>query len=168
MELWVVIGAVVLVFGWVAFRGAPYVPTHRTQLTRAFTELYPLSPSDVLVDMGSGDGVVLRAASRYGARAIGYELNPILVILSKLISRGDKKVEVRLADLWLSSLPSDTTVVYMFTVSRDLRKLAKKLQYEANRLSHPIALVIYGHKLADMQPDNEVGAHSLYHFYPLQ
>ena len=77
------IAAVVLLFGFVAFTGAPYVPSRRRDLQKAFDELYRLKKTDVLVDIGSGDGIVLREASRRGARAIGYELQPLLVLISR-------------------------------------------------------------------------------------
>ncbi len=97
--LWL-LGGLVVVFGIVVFRGAPYVPSQRRQLAIAFDELYPLGHTDMLVDIGSGDGIVLREATRRGAKAVGYELNPILVIISKLLSRNDVRVRVELADFW--------------------------------------------------------------------
>jgi len=167
MIIWIIVAAIVLLFGFVVFRGAPYVPTHRKQIDRALTELYAVTKDDTLVDIGSGDGIVLRCASQRGARAVGYELNPLLVLVSKVLSRGDPNVTVHLADFWLTPLPDDTTVVYIFTVSRDLAKLHRTLQAEANRLNRPILLMMYGHKFADMTPKREVGAHALYEFRPL-
>jgi SAM-dependent methyltransferase len=44
-----------------------------------------VGPDDLVVDLGSGDGrIVIAAAKRYGARALGVELNPDLVRLSEL------------------------------------------------------------------------------------
>ena len=71
--------AIVILVGFSAFTGAPYVPSHRRDVARAFRELYSLDANDVLVDIGSGDGVVLRQASQRGARAVGYEIHPLLV-----------------------------------------------------------------------------------------
>jgi spermidine synthase len=53
-------------------------------LNLAFHELYQLTENDNFVDIGSGDGVVLREASKIGARAVGFEINPILVFISTL------------------------------------------------------------------------------------
>ena len=72
------LSAIAIIVGFSAFMGAPYLPSHRRDVARAFDELYPLSSSDVLLDIGSGDGVVLRQASKRGARAIGYEIHPLL------------------------------------------------------------------------------------------
>lgn len=165
--LWV-LAALVLIFGFVVFRGAPYVPSHRRQVEHAFDDLYPVSEKDVVIDVGSGDGIILRLASKRGARAIGYELNPILVLLSQFLSRHDPKVSVRLSDFWLTALPPETTIVYGFVVTRDIEKIARKLQQEANRLKHPLYFVSYGAMIKDHPKLKELGAHHLYRFDPLQ
>jgi len=84
-----IVGVAILLFGLIVFRGAPYVPSQKRYVRQAFDELYPLGIRDVLVDVGSGDGIVLRLAAERGAQAIGYELNPLLVIISRWLSRYD-------------------------------------------------------------------------------
>jgi hypothetical protein len=160
------VAIIVLLFGFVVLRGAPYVPSHKKDVKRAFTELYPLSIKDVLVDVGSGDGVILRLAAECGARAIGYELNPILVLISRALSRGNSKIRTQLTDFWLTKLPSDTTVVYAFTVSRDVKKLTYKLQHETNKLGRPLHLIIYGNTVPTHRAVREVSAFRLYTFEP--
>lgn len=167
MDFWVwVLCGVILVFGLVVVRGAPYVPSHRRYVKQSFEELYPLSSKDVLVDVGSGDGLVLRIASDYGAKAVGYELNPILVGVTRLFSWGDKKVIVKTADYWLIDLPQETTIVYLFAVSRDIDKFQKKMQQWTNDNGRQIWLMTYGAKLNDKEPVRLLNAHTLYLFEP--
>ncbi len=166
--LFVVFIFLLIVFGLIVFRGAPYVPTHSREVDWAFKELYRLSDRDVVVDVGSGDGIILRTASSRGAKSIGYELNPLLVMVSRLLSRGDRKVKVELADFWLKQLPRATTIVYAFIVSRDAEKLATKMQIEANRLNRPLFLMTYGASLDNMAAMRESRGHHLYEFLPLQ
>src|SRR5680860_1758140 len=90
--LWLFFVTIAIFFGAVVFRGAPYVPSQKFYINQALRELYPISNKDLLIDIGSGDGVVLREASKLGARAIGYEINPFLVIISRLLSRKDNRV----------------------------------------------------------------------------
>ena len=165
--LWIFAG-VFLAFAWVVFRGAPYVPSQSRYIRKAFTDLYQLGSSDTLVDVGSGDGVVLRRASEYGATAIGYELNPILVVLARALSRRHKNVSVVLADFWQTPLPDGTTVVYAFLVTRDVKKMIKKMNAESTRLTRPLRFISYGNALPGMTPDKHVDAYDLYTFYPLQ
>lgn len=167
MVFWI-IAAVVLLFGFVVFRGAPYVPSHRSDVTKAFDDLYKVGEKDVVVDVGSGDGVVLRMAAKRGARAVGYELNPALVFLSRFLSRRNKKVSVQLSDFWFAKLPQETTLVYAFAVERDIKKLAAKMQAEADRLGHSFHVISYGSEITDPAPVRTLGAHHLYEFHPLQ
>lgn len=167
--IWMVLGwALVLTFGIVVFRGAPYVPSRRRYIKHALTELYPLSRDDVLVDVGSGDGIVLRIATEHGATAIGLELNPILVLISRFLSRRNRKVQVRLVDFWLTPLPDDTTVVYAFMVTRDIKKITRKMQHEADRLGRPLKFITYGNRLPDREYEKALVGYALYTFAPLQ
>lgn len=163
-----VIAAIVLLVGFVAFTGAPYVPSRRKDLEQAFTELYQLTASDTLIDIGSGDGVVLRMASKYGAKAIGYEIHPVLVAVSRLLSRRDANISVRLRNAWHEPLPQEVTVVYAFSDSRDIGKLAAKLQRDANRIGKSFAFISYGFAIPKTKERKQVGAYYLYHFTPLQ
>lgn len=167
--MWLFLFAVVVVgIGFVAFTGAPYVPSKRRDIERAFTELYSLSNKDVLVDIGSGDGVVLRAASRKGAHAIGYELHPLLVWLSKFLSRDDDRVMIVLANFWNVEIPANTTVVYTFGDARDIQKMYDKVLKEATRIEHTLQFISYGFEVPGLSPDKTVGAHHLYKVQPLQ
>jgi hypothetical protein len=160
--------SVVLAFGFVVFWGAPYVPSKKKDLARALDELYPVGKEDVLIDIGSGDGVVLRAAAKRGARAIGYELNPILVAIARWLSRGQTGVSSHVANFWHVQLPSETTIIYVFAVSRDIVKLAHKLDSEATRLNRSLKVITYGCMVPDKKAISSLGAHTLYEFTPLQ
>ena len=164
--LWLV-AVVVLLFGFVAFKGAPYVPSKKGDIKRAFDELYPLTNHDLIVDIGSGDGIVLRQAAMRGAKAVGYELNPLLVIISRWFSRKQPGVKVYLADFWSAKLPEETTVVYTFGDSRDITKMAKKVADEARRLKKPLMFISYGFNVPHQTPVKKTGAHYLYRFDPL-
>ena len=137
--LWTwIVGIIVLFLGLSVIRGAPYVPSQRRYIKQALTKLYKLTEKDVLVDLGSGDGIVLRLASKHKAHAIGYEINPVLALISKILSFKDNRVQIRMVDFWLTDLPEDTTVVYTFITSGYLKKLSKKMQSEADRLGRPL------------------------------
>jgi len=167
MWLLIVAGIVFLV-GFVAFTGAPYVPSRRVDIHRVFTELYPLSAKDVVVDIGSGDGIVLRTVSKLGARAVGYEIHPILVLISRMLSRGDDKVHVKLANFWRASLPNDTTAVYTFGEARDIAKMYARVQQEATRLGRSLTFISYAFNIPGIAPDASDKSYFLYEVKPLQ
>ncbi len=166
MIVFVVFFVVVVLFSFVLLRGAPYVPSQRRYLKRALTDLYRIDEKDTLVDVGSGDGVVLRTAASLGARAIGYELNPFLVLLSKLI--GGKNTETHLADFWRVRLPPETTVVYVFMIQSMSLKLEKKLQAFVNEQGRAIKVIALGIPFRQRKAEKTLDASFLYTFQPLQ
>ena len=56
-----------------------YVPTPDAVI-EAMLELAQVKKTDVVYDLGSGDGsILIMAARKYGARGVGIEINPVLV-----------------------------------------------------------------------------------------
>ena len=163
----VVIICLLLVF-FTVFTGAPYVPSKRRDIMKAFDEVYRLRPSDVVLDLGSGDGVVLRIAALRGAgRALGYEISPLLVLVSRVLHRKYKNTQTKLANIWTTPFPEDVTLVYLFGDTRDLKRLEKRLLAEATRLDRTLSVLSYGFQFSfAAKADN--GLHYLYEFVPLQ
>ena len=63
-------------------KDAPWVPTPQV-LVDTMLEMAAVTPSDLLIDLGSGDGRVVISAAQLGARAIGVELDASLLALSR-------------------------------------------------------------------------------------
>lgn len=139
-------------FAFVVVRGAPYVPTLKGDIQRAL-DVAQLRPGQTLVDLGSGDGRLLAAAAERGIRAVGYELNPILVLISRWRCRkyGDL-VTVRLVDFWHSKLPEEAQAVFVFLAEPFMDRLSRHLHNEAKRLNHSLLLVSYGFEIQDLEP----------------
>jgi hypothetical protein len=165
--LWLLAG-LILLFGFVVFRGAPYLPSKKNDVRRAFSDLYPINDQDVLVDIGSGDGIVLREAARRGAYAVGYELNPLLVLISIIACRKLTGTKTILADFWNVHFPEGTTVIYAFSESRDIKKMAQKIVREATLLNRPLMFISYGFQVPGVTAVGVEGAHYLYRVEPLQ
>lgn len=160
-------GILAACFGLVVFRGAPYVPTRKAQLDQAFDKLYMLGLHDVVIDVGSGDGTVLRAAAKRGARAIGYELNPVLVLLSRWLNRRyAHATTVYWRDFWRQELPKDATLVYAFLEGRDIAKMELLLVRQARHRKQPLYFVSYGFELPNTKAAKRVGPLFLYRFEP--
>ena len=167
--MWLLVGAgFIFLVGFVAFTGAPYVPSRRSDINRLFTKLHPLTSRDVVVDIGSGDGVVLRTVSSLGARAVGYEIHPLLVLISRILSRGDPRVQVQLANFWRKSLPDDVTIVYTFGEGRDIAKMYARVEQEASRLGRPLTFISYAFDIPNVIPDTADKSYFVYVVKPLQ
>lgn len=166
--VWIyIVGVIVVVVGASAFFGAPYVPSKRRELRRMFESLYPVSATDTLLDIGSGDGLVLREASRRGAKAVGFEINPLFWLIGRLLSWGDKNVKIELCNAWSTPFPSDTTVVYAFAVQRDAKKLIRAMERNVVRQGRSLTLLCFGSPLEGRTPDRTFEAYFLYTFHPL-
>jgi len=122
----VIIAVVIVTFGGVLLRGAPYVPTLAPQ-TQAALELLDLRPGQTLLELGSGDGTVLVAAARAGLRVVGIELNPLLVIVSWLRTRRYRRqVRIVWGDFWTVQWP-ECDGVFTFLLDRFMPKLDRKM-----------------------------------------
>jgi SAM-dependent methyltransferase len=57
----------------------PYVPTHE-RIVAEMLKVANVKKSDVLYDLGSGDGrIVITAAKRFGTRGVGVDIDPVRV-----------------------------------------------------------------------------------------
>jgi SAM-dependent methyltransferase len=166
--IWVYLaGCVALLLGMSVFFGAPYVPSRRRDVRRLFDEAIPLDDTDVVLDLGSGDGLVLREVSRRGARAVGYEIHPLFVGISRLLSWRDPKIAIKWVNGWREPFPETTTIIYAFSVNRDGKRLARTVQREATRLRRPLKLICYGSPLQGISPMATFEAYFIYLIEPL-
>jgi hypothetical protein len=158
----------IVLLGFTAFTGAPYLPSLRRDLEGVFTKLYPLTSKDVVVDLGSGDGVVLRMARKYGAAAVGYEIGPVYYFVSKLLARGDTKQSIHLQSYWRATFPKNTTVVFAFSDSRDIKKVYALVGRQAAKIGRPLMFITHGFEVAGQKAADSHGAYYLYRVDPLQ
>jgi SAM-dependent methyltransferase len=117
---------------WTDLKGAPYVATPR-RTARRMLELAEVSPEDVVYDLGSGDGRLLwLAVQKFGARAVGIEIDPLRYAWTKLLIRFkglQGQVEVIRADFFGVDL-SAASVVTAYLLRDTNRKLMAKLEQE--------------------------------------
>ncbi|MBP5675096.1 hypothetical protein J6W91_02070 [Candidatus Saccharibacteria bacterium] len=154
--------SLILLFGFTAFTGAPYVPSLKSEIKKAFTKLYPLSKKDFLIDLGAGDGIVQKIASKYGAKSVGIELNPIIALIAIIRLRKLKNAKIVCKNFYSYEFPEETTVVYVFGDSRDIEKIKEKIENEATRLKKPLYIISNGFEFPGLKKIKTVGAYHLY------
>jgi len=137
--------------------GAPFVPIASQKLESLFSsKVGALRPGGKvlnvsscenlhLVDLGSGTGTIVRAATRVGgfAQASGYEINPSLYWLSVLGSLGRPNERFHKVSLWDADLQSaDVVVVYGYPsfIERLGVKLGAELKEGAIVVSNAYAI----------------------------
>lgn len=121
--------AIILLFCFVVAFGAPYLPTLRPRSEDAL-DLLALKPGQTMLEVGCGDGRVLRAAARRGIRTIGYELNPLLVLCAKIVTWKYRHItDVKWANYWRVTWPQ-ADGIYVFLLDRYMSKLNTKIIHE--------------------------------------
>lgn len=111
---------------------APFVPSTDKAMD-AMLDLAGITRGMRVVELGSGNGeICIRAAGR-GAFALGLEINPILVWMSRFRARNRAapgSAEFRLANFWVTKLPEDASVVFVYLMPEAMPKLLEKLREE--------------------------------------
>jgi 16S rRNA A1518/A1519 N6-dimethyltransferase RsmA/KsgA/DIM1 with predicted DNA glycosylase/AP lyase activity len=148
MIFWL-LALLVFCFSFVLLFGAPYLPTLHKQAEAAFV-LLDLKPGDTLIELGCGDGKLLRMAAKKGYKAVGYELNPLLYLLalvSTLKYRG--AVRVKCSNFWYEKLPK-AEAVFVFLLPKYMEKLDNFIvqQYGKN-----IKLVSFAFEIKTRKPN---------------
>ena len=104
-----------------------WVPTPE-DLVEKMLDLAKVTPADLVIDLGSGDGRNVVAAARRGARAIGIEYDDNLVQVSRRWARTmkveDKATFVQ-ADMFAADF-SNATVLALFLLPSNLLQLKEK------------------------------------------
>ena len=146
--------------------GAPYVPSEAPDIRKAFTELYALSDKDLLIDFGSGDGTVPQIATEYGAKAIGIDINPILVWFSRHRLSKNKNLKIKNANMYRYRLPKETTVIYMYMLPQGLESAYRHIKKEATRLDKTLYLISNAFDLKKIKPIEHSAPLYLYKITP--
>lgn len=111
-------------------KGAPFVPS-TSACVRTMISLANLSGNERVVDLGSGDGRIVIAAVKAGAKSgVGYEIVPGLIFLSRLRARfarvGDRAT-FRCQSMWKADL-SNTNVVFLYQIPYAMQKISDLLR----------------------------------------
>jgi cyclopropane fatty-acyl-phospholipid synthase-like methyltransferase len=114
--------------------GAPYEGIKEKPLNQMIKVTNP-KKSDIAVDLGSGDGRIVIAFAKKGIKAIGFEINPFLVIYSRRKIKKLKledKAKIFWKNFWHAEFKeySIITTFQYFTVSK---KLEEKINNECKK-----------------------------------
>ena len=120
--------------GYSALIGAPFLPTPARLIKMVFEEA-GLKKGNKIYDLGSGTGKTLIIAEKYfGATAVGFELSPVLYVISKIniFLRGDKNSKVILGNFYNQNI-SDADMIFIFLMPRSIERLKSKFEKELRK-----------------------------------
>ncbi|PID31838.1 hypothetical protein CR970_03670 [Candidatus Saccharibacteria bacterium] len=149
-DLWLIAAAgLVLCFGFVVLFGAPYLPTLTPQV-RVALDLLDLKPGQHMLELGSGDGKVMLAAVERGWRVTGYELNPILVLVSRWRLRQHRdQATVVWGNFWRHTW-TDADGIFSFNLQRQMLKLDTKIMKDCPK--RPVRLASFAFTINGRKP----------------
>jgi SAM-dependent methyltransferase len=130
-----------------------WVPTPPA-LVEKMLDMARVTPQDFVVDLGSGDGRMVIAAARRGARALGVEYNPDLVEYSRRAAAAagvQGRARFVQGDMFEADF-SQATVLALFLLTENLNALAPKFL----RLKPGTRIVVNGFEIDGWKAD-EVG-----------
>ncbi len=133
--------------------GPPFVGS-KPEVLAAAAALAELKSGETVVDLGSGDGRVLFAAARVGCKAVGYEMNPFLVLrtIAAAWRLGlAERVRVHWGDFWKADL-SAADVVTIFGFSTIMERLRRKCEAE---LKPGARVVSFRYRIPGWNPSSE-------------
>jgi hypothetical protein len=114
--------------------GASYEGSSR-KVVRKIVEFSGVKKGERFVDLGSGDGRLVREFARAGAESHGYEVNPVLVLWSRwrIWQEGLKgKAFVHFGNFWGVDLWK-YDIISLFQISWIMGKLERKLKKELKK-----------------------------------
>jgi hypothetical protein len=132
-----------------------FIPTP-ADVVKAMLEMAEVTASDVVYDLGSGDGrIVIAAVKDFGAaRGVGIELDPFHVLEARANARRlgvDGRVEFRRQDLFETDL-REATVVALYLLPAVNARLRPKLLSE---LRSGTRVVSHAFDMGNWTPDEE-------------
>ncbi|HVW07932.1 MAG TPA: class I SAM-dependent methyltransferase [Bryobacteraceae bacterium] len=148
---------------------APYLPTPDTIVDRML-QAGKLQPGETMFDLGSGDGrIVIAAAKKYKANAIGVELDDALVVKSrtKIDELGlNKTAHIIQGDLMQQDYSSaDLVTVYLWPDAnvKVARLLEQQLKKGARVVAHDFPISEWKPSATITIPDDGTGrSHMLF------
>lgn len=132
-----------------------WVPTP-PEVVESMLTLARVTSSDVVYDLGSGDGrIVIAAARRYGARGVGIDLDPRLIAeATEAATQAGvaDRVQFIEGDIFRTDV-SEATVVTLYLLTSLNERLRPKLTRE---LEPGARIVSHQFRMGDWEPDEAI------------
>jgi SAM-dependent methyltransferase len=131
----------------------PFVPTPQ-EAVEGMLDLARVGPRDVVYDLGSGDGRIVIATTRRGARAVGVDIDPKLVETGRAnaVAAGlASRTRFVQGDFFLHDL-SEATVITLYLLPRINLELRPRLL----ELAPGTRIVSHAFDMGDWAPERTV------------
>ena len=140
---------------YAAITGGPFVPSDRKR-HRTMLKLADLKSSDIIYDLGCGDGRFVFSAAPHVKKAIGYELSLPLLLWGKFMSIfHSKKAFIRYGDIWKQDY-SDATLIFVYLLPKSMKRFYKEIWPKLKPGTRVISNAFQIHDLKPAQEEEKV------------
>ena len=151
LELFILIGICVYIVSltYSYLRGSFYVSTRSSEI-EVFLKKAGLKKGQYMLELGSGDGPVLRmAAKKYGVIGKGIDINPTLNYIARFLAKKQKlsHIEFKTENVLTTDL-SRADVIYIFLMPKLITALEKRLLTETKK---GVLIISHGFKIDALQ-----------------
>lgn len=114
-----------LIYSW--FSGAPYVSTRSDELKKLIS-LIPLTPGSHMIELGCGDGRVIRAfVQKYALTGEGYDVNPLIIAKARILAKlHNLPLSFHMKDIRTIDISKSDTI-YLFLFPKLIQEIEMKL-----------------------------------------
>lgn len=157
VEPWVTIVVLSLLLApglYAAFTSGPFVPSAR-QRHKTMLRLAGLKLTDVVYDLGCGDGRLVFSASKQAKQAIGYDLSIPLILYGKLVSLFYPKARIRFGNIWKQDY-SDATVIFCYLLPNAMIHFHKEVWPKLKKGTRVISNAFEIHSLKPLKIEDKV------------
>ena len=131
-----------------------WIPTP-DEVVQRMLQIVDVTPTDVVYDLGAGDGKIAIAAARLGARAVGIEFNPDMARLAQCYVNAEGvggKARIERGDVFEADF-REATVVTMYLLPHLNLKLIPKLLKD---LKPGTRIVSHAFHMGGWEPEQKV------------
>lgn len=140
---------------WGMFKGAPYYPSKKSSVEQILKQLNRLSKPNI-AELGAGDGRVAIAAAKKGYKVTAFEINPILTIISRVLSKlHGVELEIR-QENFLNTDLSEFNVLITYLYPGIMNKLEEKINREMKPGSVIISNTFRFKELKPISEENKI------------
>jgi SAM-dependent methyltransferase len=142
---------------------APFVPSAE-EVVRAMLKMSQVKTSDIVYDLGCGDGgIVIAAAKEYGAHGVGIDINPDLIRASRTNAQKasvEALVRFEINDVFEADI-HNASVVFLYLLPEINLRLRPKLLRDLKRGTR---IVSHDFDMGSWKPEKEerVGSSRIY------
>ncbi len=158
-EILLAVGGLYLIWSWL--NQTPFYPSSAKKLKELIDSKEIILPKPTnFIDIGSGDGRIVKMMADYCEKSEGIEFNPYLSLLSRLRLLTTKKnnTEIHNKDFFKHDF-SRYNVAYLYIFNEQIDKLKDKLFSEMPKNS---IIITNTFKFSDKEPDKTIGRYYLY------